>query len=350
MAFSIPTFNNLYYMIVQEIRNQTGLTISDDSDAGIRAAGTASIVEGLYHHQIFIQRQIFVGTADEPFLYVHAEEIGLPRLGGTKASGNVTAVSNVDLTLLAGSQLTDGKGYFWSVVSDTTLLANVPAVVSVVAEQPGASWNTAESTLMWVSPAAGLNSTAQVVSIGGGSDDESLEDWRSRLLERKKLGEFKDRSNDIKFMMKSVANVEHVYIYPRRRGLGSLDVAITAVGNPPTLPSEDLIAAAQAVLDDYMWLLVDSKVYSPTEQFVDVAAVLTGSNIDLAAANKVVQDYFAGLAPADPYQPAVLSARLIALSNVTDVHLTPNSNITPTVDWMHLYWLRAGNVQVSQTI
>ena len=350
MAFSIPTFNNLYYMIVQEIRNQTGLTISDDSDAGIRAAGTASIVEGLYHHQIFIQRQIFVGTADEPFLYVHAEEIGLPRLGGTKASGNVTAVSNVDLTILAGSQLTDGKGYFWSVVSDTTLLANVPAVVSVVAEQPGASWNTAESTLMWVSPVAGLSSTVQVISIGGGSDDERLEDWRSRLLERKKLGEFKDRSNDIKFMMKSVANVEHVYIYPRRRGLGSLDVAITAVGEPPTLPSAELIAAAQTVMDSYLSILADCTVFSPSEQLVNVTAVLTGTNINLAGAEAVIRNYFAELAPAAPYQAAVLSARLLAVMNVTDVSLTPNSNITPSVDWMHLYWLRAGNVQVSQTV
>ncbi len=349
MAFSIPTFNKLYNLIVQEIRNQTGLTISDDSDAGIRAAGTASVIEGLYHHQSFIQRQIFVATADEPFLYVHAEEIGLARLGGTKASGNVTAISNVDLTLLAGSQLTDGKGYFWSVISDTPLVANVSTVVSVVADQSGSSWNTTESTLMWVSPAAGLSSSAQVISIGGGSDEESLGDWRSRLLERKKLGEFKDRRNDLIFMMRSVANVEHVYIYPQRRGLGSLDVAITAVGNPPTLPSAELIAAAQTVIDSYLGILADCTVFSPTEQLVNVTAVLTGSNINLADAEAVIRNYFATLAPAETYQAAVLSAQLLNVSNVTDVLLMPNTNITPSVDWMHLHWLRVGTVTVSST-
>ncbi len=53
MAYSIQTFTQLYNLIVQEIRNSTGLTITSDSDAGIRATGTASIVEGLYHHQAY---------------------------------------------------------------------------------------------------------------------------------------------------------------------------------------------------------------------------------------------------------------------------------------------------------
>ncbi|ENX48755.1 baseplate J/gp47 family protein [Acinetobacter ursingii] len=348
MAYPIPNFNTLYRLIVQEIRNQSGLSISDDSDAGIRAAGTASTVEGLYHHQTYIQRQLFISTADEPFLYVHAEEIGLPRLGGTKASGTVTATANVDMTILAGTHLTNGKGYYWSVATDVELIANTAAVVNVVAGEAGTSWNSTDASLMWVSPAAGLSGNVQVISISGGSDEEELEDWRSRLSERKKLGDFKDRRTDLIFMMKSVTGVEHVYIYPKRRGLGSLDIGITAKGNPPTLPSAALIASAQQVLDDYLGILADSRVFSPTQQLVDVTAVLSGTTIDLVAAQQMIRDYFAELEPADSYLPAILSARLLNLSNVTDVQLTPDYNITPTVDWMNLFWLRAGNVIVSK--
>ncbi|MDR8316171.1 hypothetical protein FPK76_25745, partial [Acinetobacter baumannii] len=65
MAFSTKSFSQIRQDIVQEIRNKTGLTINDDSDAAIRADGTASVVEGLYHHQIYIQKQMFVATADE---------------------------------------------------------------------------------------------------------------------------------------------------------------------------------------------------------------------------------------------------------------------------------------------
>jgi hypothetical protein len=70
MAYPVKTFAQIRNLITQEIRNLTGLTISDDSDAGIRADGTASIVEGLYHHQVYIQKQLFISTADEPFLYI----------------------------------------------------------------------------------------------------------------------------------------------------------------------------------------------------------------------------------------------------------------------------------------
>ena len=346
MAYSIKTFYEIHELIVQEIRNSTGLTIPFDSDASIRADGTASVVEGLYHHQAYIQKQLFIATADEPYLYIHAEELGLPRLGGTQASGTVTAISNVDLTIVAGSKVTDGKGHYWSVVTDVVLTANVPATINVVADQVGASWNTS-SSLIWISPAAGLNGTVTDVSIGSGSDQEELEDWRARLLERKQLGLSRDRQADLVNFMKAVTGVQDVYVYPKRRGLGSVDVAITAVGNPPTLPSQALIDTAQTVLDEWAGFWADCRVYSPTEQLVPVSAVVSGANADLVQVEQVIKDYFAELAPAESYQASVLVARIIALPNVTDVTLTPSTNIVPTVDWMHTYWLRLGTLSVS---
>ena len=346
MAYSIKTFYEIHELIVQEIRNSTGLTIPFDSDASIRADGTASVVEGLYHHQAYIQKQLFIATADEPYLYIHAEELGLPRLGGTQASGTVTAISNVDLTIVAGSKVTDGKGHYWSVVTDVVLTANVPATINVVADQVGASWNTI-SSLIWISPAAGLNGTVTDVSIGSGSDQEELEDWRARLLERKQLGLSRDRQADLVNFMKAVTGVQDVYVYPKRRGLGSVDVAITAVGNPPTLPSQALLDAAQTALDEYAGFWADCKVYSPTEQLVPVSAIVAGVGVNLNQVEQVIRDYFAELAPAESYQASVLVARIIALPNVTDVTLTPSTNIVPTVDWMHTYWLRLGTLSVS---
>ena len=113
------------------------------------------------------------------------------------------------------------------------------------------------------------------------------------------------------------------------------------------MPSEELIGTAQAVMDDYFGILVDCKIYSPTEQLVDVTAILTGTDINLIDAESVVRGYFSELAPADTYQAAVLSARLLNVPNVLDVSLTPNQNITPSVDWMHLYWLRIGEISLS---
>ncbi|WP_042891556.1 baseplate J/gp47 family protein [Acinetobacter junii] len=345
MAYPVKTFAQITNLITQEIRNETGLSVPFDSDAGIRADGTASVVEGLYHHQTYIQKQLFVATADEPFLYIHADELGRPRLGGTQASGTVSAVSNIALTIVAGSKLTDGKSHYWTVVSDTELLANTATSIDVVADRIGASWNFT-GTLLWISPPAGLSGTATEASIGGGTDEEELEDWRARLLQQKQLGLSRDRAEDLEAVIKTVVNVKHVYVYPKRRGLGSLDVAITAVGNPPTLPSEALITSTQLVLDTYAGFWADCRVYSPTEQLVPVSAVITGT-ADLDAVKQVIRDYFAELAPVQSYQVAILTSRIIAIAGVTDVVLSPSSNIVPTVDPFYTKWLRLGTLTVS---
>lgn len=343
--FLMPTFQKIHQVIVQEIRNQTGLSITPDSDASIRADGTTAAVEGLYQHQNYIQRQLFIQTADEPYLYIHAEELGLSRIGGTVASGTVSAISNIATTISIGTKVTDGKGHYWSVVHDTELVANTKTAIDVVADQKGASWNFS-GTLLWVSPPAGVSGTATDVNIGGGSDVEELEAWRLRLLERKQLGISRDRKADLISDLKGISGVADIYPYPKRRGLGSLDVAITAVGTPPTLPSANLLAEAQIVLNAYVGFWADSKAYAPTEQLVPVTAVVSG-NVDLNTVRQVIRDYFAEIAPVETYQHAILSARIIAVAGVTDVVLSPSSNIVPTVDPFATHWLRLGTLTVS---
>jgi uncharacterized phage protein gp47/JayE len=198
--------------------------------------------------------------------------------------------------------------------------------------------------LLWVSPPAGLDGSATVISIGGGTDQEQLEVWRLRLLERKRLGEYKERRDDVEFMVKSSGNVEHVYHYPKRRGLGSYDVAITAKGTPPTVPSAELLEASQVIMDAYIGDLTDCRVFSPTLQLVDINVVLTGGSVE--DVKEVIRNYFAELAPSDPYQYAILLSRIIAVGGVTDAVLTPNTNIIPEVTWQHLYWLRLGQLEI----
>lgn len=245
--------------------------------------------------------------------------------------------------------MTDGKGHYWSVMTSTQLSANLSSNVQFVADETGSSWNFIGDSLMWVAPEAGLNSTITNVSITGGSDTEELEAWRARLLEREQLGLSRDREADLKAFMKGIPGVGAVFIYPKRRGLGSLDVAITSAGNPPTLPSATLIATGQTALDEYAGFWADCRVYAPTEQVVPVTAIISGTGTDLNAVRQVIRDYFSEIAPAEVFQSAILSARILAVENVTDVQLSPVENIVPEVSWLHTKWLRLGNLSVSTT-
>ena len=262
-------------------------------------------------------------------------------MGGSTSSGSVKATSNTNLIVSAGTKLTDGNGYYWHVVSDTTLIANQATLIGIIADQVGASWNATTTSLLWVSPPAGLGGTATIETLAGGSDTEELEAWRSRLLTRKQLGFNRDRKADIVSVMQSIAGVEYIYVYPKRRGLGSLDVAITANGY--ALPSQVLIDTAQSVLDEYAGFWADCRVFAPTERKVNLLITVTGSTADVET---TVQTYFNELEPAQTLQISTLISRIMKLDDVTDVTVSPSDNVIPDVSWMRVEWLKLGNLTV----
>lgn len=347
MAFSTKSFSQIRQDIVQEIRNKTGLTINGDSDAAIRADGTASVVEGLYHHQIYIQKQMFVATADEPFLYLHAVRLECPRNGGSKATGRVKATSNVASTIPAGTKITDGKGRYWLTLYKEQLTANKSREIQVIAEQAGVSWNFDGQQLLWVSPLAGVAAQVDVIEMSGGVDVEEVEAWRQRMQAKEALGLIRDREADLERIVKDVSGVADVFIFPKRRGLGSLDVAVTAAGNPPNSPSSALLAAVQAALEEYSGFWADVRAYAPTKEYLNITATYTGT-ASQSDVEQTIRDYVGLLKPAETFVVSTLVSRIKALIGVTDVQITPSLNQTPTLTVFTTGWLRIGNLVVNQ--
>lgn len=345
--YQTPTYSQIKAVILQEYINQTGILPVSGSDGDIRASGTASVAEGLYAHQNHIQKQLFVATADEPYLYIHAEELGLPRLGGSVASGQVIATGTTDgVVLPAGSKLTNGFGLYWSTTADVTLSSGKGIEVPVQAEESGVAYNVSD-TLTWVSTVAGLQTIANVAVISGGSDVESIERWRGRLWEKKKLGKSLSRAEDLRQAVLGVSGVANAYVYPKRRGVGSVDVAITAQGaNGATLPSDSLLAQTEQVLKDTAAFWEDARTFKPTVLDLDVTAKVTGVNINTGEIYAIINDYLTALTPAESYKESVLSSLILAVVGVLDVQLTPNQNINPTVNMEQVGWIRPATIKV----
>lgn len=345
MAYPIKTFDQLRADIIQEIENLTGLTLDDEDDAAIRADGEAAVVEGLYHHQSYIQKQLFVATADEPFLYIHARRLECPRNGGSKASGRIKAISNTSVTIPAGTKVTDGKGHYWLTLYKETLTANKPQEIYVIAEFDGVNWNFDGEQLLWVSPLPGVAAQVDVIEISAGVDVEDIEAWRQRMMEKEALGLIRDREADLRRIVKDVPGVADVFIFPKRRGLGSLDVAVTAKGNPPTTPSSALLALVQTALDEYAGFWGDVRAYEPTKEYLNIYVEFSGT-ANKSDIEQVVQDYMDYLIPAESYIASTLVSKIKDISGVTDVQITPNLNHTPTLDNFITGWLRLNALSV----
>ncbi|WP_413190195.1 baseplate J/gp47 family protein [Psychrobacter sp. AT9] len=343
-----PKYSDIKAVIMQEYVNQTGILPQRDSDADIRASGTAAVAEGLYSHQEYILKQLFILTADEPYLYIHAERLSLPRLDGSTATGQVWASGTTDGVILPiGSKLTDGFGHYWQTTAAGTLSAKKEVSVPVQASNNGAALNST-GTLRWVSPVAGLQSVAKVDVISGGSDGESLERWRNRLWNKEKLGKSLSRNEDLRQAVLGVAGIANAYVYPIRRGAGSVDVAITAQGaNGATLPSDSLLAQSEQVLKDTAAFWEDVRTFKPTIVALDVTAKVTGVNINTGEISAIINDYLNAMIPAESYKTAVLYSLIMAIPGMIDVQLTPNVNVNPTVSMEQVGWIRPANVTVT---
>ncbi|WP_131669844.1 baseplate J/gp47 family protein [Psychrobacter pygoscelis] len=346
--YKTPKYSDIKATIMQEYVNHTGLLPKRDSDAAIRAAGTAAVAEGLYSHQQYILKQLFVQTADEAYLSIHADELTLPRLGGSTATGQVWAAGTTDgVNLPSGSKLTDGYGHYWQTTAAATLSATKAVLVPVQADKVGAAYNVS-GTLRWVSPVAGLQSVAQVEVISGGSDGESLERWRGRLWNKKKLGKNLSRKEDLRQAVLGVPGVADAYVYPLRRGAGSVDVAITAQGaDGATLPSDSLLSQAEQALKNAAAFWEDVRTFKPTVMLLDVTANVNGVNINSGEINAIIRDYLTALAPAESFKESVLSSLIMAIPGMIDVQLTPNQNVNPTVSMEQVGWIRSGDITVA---
>ncbi|MOA37196.1 Baseplate J-like protein [compost metagenome] len=141
-------------------------------------------------------------------------------------------------------------------------------------------------------------------------------------------------------------------MYPLRRGLGTVDVVITAVGG---LPSADTVKAVQTYIDRVRPVTAkDCQVLAPTLKTTDVVvSVGLSANTTLAdvtpGITAALKRYFDALIPGQEAIATQMGALVSDVPGVLDYSLTaPKGNIIPTVDGTTVQWVRQGKVTVSE--
>lgn len=350
MAFTPPDFAAIKAAILRDVANLApDARLQDDSDWLIRAAATASAIEGLYQHQSWIARQIFPDTADSDMLERHAGVRGLTRKSATAASGLITATGTAGTVITTGLILktADDRSYQTSI--DVTLDGNGYASVAVVAVESGASGNLAAgTTLTWQSPPQGITSTATTGELVGGTDAETDASLLARLLDLIRRPPAGGNQYDYRRWALEVDGVSTARVFPLRRGLGTVDVLITSSGG---LPSQATLDAVQAYIDDVRPVRAkEFLVFAPTLRPVDNHILITpASGYTLATATPYIQaayeGYFDELQPGDAYVRSQLEARISDLDCVADRQIvTPTGNVAAVIDPTKVEWLRAGTL------
>lgn len=351
MPFITPTFEDIRSDILRDIKNlNPDADIGVDSDLYIRASAVASVATGIYQYQGWIVRQIFPDTADTEFLEWHARTRGLYRKSATTASGILTVTGEPGATAAAGYSVTRGS-LMYTTTAAVTLDTGGNGTVAASYSTSGAAGNTTALTSgTFTSTPTGFDSTVIIGVMAGGTDAESDSELLARLLDIIRRPPAGGNKYDYRRWAMAVDGVTATYVYPLRRGLGTVDVVITSAGGAP---SADIIAAVQAYIDDQRPVTAkDCLVLAPTSKTIDIDVRISVSGVTLAdaIANIIaaITDYIARLAPGEAF---IKSQAEMIVSQVTGVidrnMLAPTGNIYPVVNESVVEWIRPGELEVS---
>lgn len=346
--FAIPDFETIRASILRDTLSlDPTADVSHDSDHFVHASRLAACATGQYAHQAWVARQIFPDTADTMYLERHAALRGLTRRRATTASGTATVKGVAGSNIGAGVQIKCGH-LFYRTTGTAQIGQNGTATVAIAADESGAAHNTFQAAAQFMAAPAGIAGDC-IITTQGGTDAETDASLLARLLEIIRRPPAGGNQYDYKNWALSVDGVTSAYVYPLRRGLGTVDIAITSAGG---VPSDEIVQAVQAYIDEMRPVTAkNSLVLKPDVTSIPVTVQVKVDGIDLQEAQSRIEaallEYFDTLIPGDGLIVSQIEAVISNVGNITDRRVTDPSANRDADTVSRIEWFKLGRVTVS---
>ena len=240
----------------------------------------------------WLVRQLFASTAERVWLIRHGFELGLQPTPAGTALGTATAAAVPGTVVPIGLQYARGDGVTFSVVANATAAGNSVSL-ALEADAAAAAGDTPPGlVLILVNPddaPIGLARTCTVdaapdgTGLSGGTDEESTEGFRARVLYRKRNppqgGSIPDY---VEWVQAAVPTVRDVFVDSFLNDARSVWVQFTVTDQPNGIPTAGQIAAAQAYADDPIRRPVTARVFVSAPKRAPVNVVIGALNPDTA--------------------------------------------------------------------
>ena len=351
--FIVPTLEEIRASILRDYQTYyPNADTSEDSDAYARASSLAACAEGIYAHQKWLVKQFFPDTADTAFLEKHAGLRGLRRRNATYAAGKGATISgNPDAVIAVGLQIKTEDGRFYETTERAVISAAGSVVVAVRSITTGAAQNIKTATKgSFMAAPVGVSTDVVLNDVVGATNAESDSSLLERLLNKIRRPAAGGNRYDYKDWALDVDGVEQAYVYPLRRGLGTVDIAITADNY---VPNDETVRRAQAYIDDERPVTAkESKVVKPdvTKVNFNIQVKISGVSFNdiKTAIRNALTDYFNGLIPGDDLIVSQCEAVVSDLIGVVDRRfVAPNANRKADVI-NKIEWFRLGEITVTE--
>ena len=327
----------IYERMRAAFAEETGFVPNDGCDMMVRLYALAAEVQSLLAQADWVLDQSFPQTAQGQYLDYHAETRALARLPAARATGvlrfSAPSAAVTDYEIEAGSvAMTTGGARFETTEKATLRKGETSVDVPARAVEAGAHGNAIAGAVhvMSVYP-VGITRCENPEAFSGGSDEESDEKLRERVLESYRR--LPNGANVAFYEQEAMRfpNVAAAKAVGRARGIGTVDVYVSTHGGAP---GEALLGEIRAALQKKREIAVDVAVKVPAEKRVDVTAELeaeqgwTMQEIT-DAATAALQAYFTGERLGEAVYTAKLASILYGVEGVKNCHLlTPDEDVS----------------------
>lgn len=273
----IRSIDEIYSGLMDSYYEQTGFDMLDSCELAVRFKAAAAQINALYSYMDWVRRQCFPQTASGDALDMHAQMRGLERKSAEAAGGEIRfyipAALAEDLSIPSGTVCLNSGAVRFATTAEAVITAGaLYAQAPAVACEAGSAGNVSAGTVCYMSsPPAGVGSCVNPAAFTGGSDAESDDELRARVLATYTSLTNGGNAAYYEAAVLGTEGVEAVRVLPRRRGAGTVDVVVSAPGG---MPSQALLQSIEAELDAVREICVDVSVLAPEKVDVVVEAAV----------------------------------------------------------------------------
>jgi len=234
MSWTTPTLKQVRQIVRDDITaSLTGAVVVGNSVLRVMADSMAALGHLTLRYLDWQARQYLPDTAEIEFLDRHGNiwlvnsDGTVGRKAATTSSGIVTFTGSIgfvvpQFTVLIG-QSADGETRYETTAQ--VVIGSTATPCPVTAIDAGAAGNlpTGEP-IVFETPIAGVDGTATVVTLTGGTNDETDDELRERILERIQNPPMGGDEDDYIQWAKAIAGVTRAWSYPNEMGIGTVTV------------------------------------------------------------------------------------------------------------------------------
>jgi uncharacterized phage protein gp47/JayE len=233
IPWSTPTLKTVRSLVRDAIRgNLPGADASiPNSVLRVMSDAMGALCHLTLQYVDWLARQLMPDTAETEWLDRHGD-IWLTNADGstgrklpTLAQGTVTFTGTTGAVVPIGTQLTYGTNVSYETIELEVTIGAGPSEGTVRALDPGTIGNRIDGDTLGVSvPPVNVDAAATVIRVDGGTDEETDDELRLRVLERIRAPPMGGDAEDYINWALRVPGVTRAWSYPLEQGIGTVTV------------------------------------------------------------------------------------------------------------------------------